>query len=66
MDFVGRDEMEDLLYVALVDWYIFVCGGFENGNFEITGGIVVGDFGEANAGLIFHCSDCLPKLARHY
>ena len=66
--FVGGDEEEDFRQVAVVERDVVVSGGFENGDFQ-GGGIGAaaggGDFGKADAGLVFHGVDGLPELAGH-
>jgi hypothetical protein len=59
--FVGGDEEEDFIDVALVDGDFVVGGGPEDQDLEV-GGAAAGarDLGEADAGLVFHCPKCLP------
>ena len=60
---VGGDELENFGYVSIIERDFVMAGRLEHCNVEAGG--TVGDLREANAGLIFHCADCLPKLARH-
>lgn len=57
--FVGGDEEEDFIDVALVDGDFVVGGGPEDQHLEV-GGAGARNLGEADAGLVFHCPKCLP------
>lgn len=40
-------------------------GSFEDSDLKV-GGVVACDLGNANAGLVFHCPNCLLQLTGHY
>lgn len=52
-----RGEVEDLPQVLLVGGIVVVTSGLDDQNFEVRR-YVAGDFGYADAGLVFDGSDC--------
>lgn len=65
MDHITRvaGEAEDLRHVALVGGVGAMAGGLDDGDLEIGEGAAAGDLGEADAGLIFNCSDHFSDVA---
>lgn len=58
--FVGGNEEEDFIDVALVDGDFVVGGRPEDQHLEVGAGVGARNLGEADAGLVFHCAKCLP------